>query len=275
MKRTILILTTILSISCNVTIAQNINEIKTMLTEASKENTFLKDFSIDLKPNQSARYSVVLSKNTKYAFLFYQTESNQLQFIITDEKDLSFEDGSLFAKQGIAVEEYSCTKTGVYHLEIKNLSNKQFSSIFLLTFIENLTTDTSEEIIPTAKSTHVNDSQKESYLEGDESYFFVVEEMPKFNGKSKDYDEFKKFIGEELRYPQEAIDKKIEGKVFVQFVIGKDGYIKEAKIARGIHPSLDQEALRAVYSSPRWEPGKQRGQAVNVVFTFPITFKLP
>jgi TonB family protein len=275
MKKTILIFTTIFSMACNLVIAQNINEIEALLNEASKDDKFLKDFTVELKPNQEVRNSFVLSKNSKYGFYFYQKESNQIQFILTDKEENSFDGGIIIEKTGVSKYEYLCPKTGVYHLKLKNLSSKELTSMFLFTFIEMSETEHIEEIVPINKQEENKDHPKLEYSDKDETYFFVVEEMPKFNGKNNDYDEFKEFISGELRYPKEAIDKKIEGRVFVQFVVGKDGYIKEAKVARGIHPSLDQESLRAVYSSPRWEPGKQRGQAVNVVFTFPITFKLP
>ena len=99
--------------------------------------------------------------------------------------------------------------------------------------------------------------------------------MPMFNNKENNNKEFKEFINQKIKYPQEAIEKKIEGRVFVQFTVGKNGYIKDAKISRGIHPSINQEVLKVIYSSPKWEPGIKDGEAVNVILTFPIIFKLP
>ena len=102
--------------------------------------------------------------------------------------------------------------------------------------------------------------------------FFIVEEMPDFQGGGQDA--FRRYISENLRYPQVAADNGTEGRVFVQFVVNEDGAVSDATIVRGIDPSLDREALRVVMSSPRWTPGRQRGEPVRVAFTFPINFVL-
>ena len=106
----------------------------------------------------------------------------------------------------------------------------------------------------------------------DSEIFFVVEEMPDFlNGGQE---AFRKFIAENLKYPETAEENGIEGRVFVQFVVRADGRVGNASIVRGVDPALDQEALRVVMASPEWTPGRQRGKPVDVAFTFPITFRL-
>jgi TonB family protein len=102
--------------------------------------------------------------------------------------------------------------------------------------------------------------------------FFIVEEMPGFQGGGQDA--FMRYIAENLRYPEAAVENGIEGRVFIQFLVKADGSVDEAKIVRGVNPLLDEEALRVVMSSPAWMPGRQRGQAVDVAFTFPINFVL-
>jgi TonB family protein len=104
-----------------------------------------------------------------------------------------------------------------------------------------------------------------------EPIFFVVEEMPEFPGGEM---ELRTFIANNIEYPEIAMKNKIQGKVYVTFVVGKDGLVKDAKIARGVDPSLDGEALRVVNNLPKWKPGKQRGEAVNVSYTIPINFAL-
>lgn len=106
---------------------------------------------------------------------------------------------------------------------------------------------------------------------GDE-VFFIVEEMPGFQGGGQDA--FRRYIAENLHYPEAAVENGIAGRVFVQFLVKADGSVADAKIARGVNPLLDEEALRVVMSSPAWMPGRQRGQAVDVAFTFPINFVL-
>jgi protein TonB len=71
-----------------------------------------------------------------------------------------------------------------------------------------------------------------------------------------------------------AKEKKIQGKVFVQFVINKDGNVEDVKLAKGVDPLLDEAAMNIVKSMPQWKPGKQRGQYVKVSFTIPINFQL-
>lgn len=101
--------------------------------------------------------------------------------------------------------------------------------------------------------------------------FFIVDEMPEYPGGDK---ELMSFIGRSVKYPPEAVKKGIQGKVFVSFVVGSDGFVSNAKIARGVDPMLDAEALRVVKSMPKWTPGKQDGKDVAVQYTIPINFAL-
>lgn len=103
--------------------------------------------------------------------------------------------------------------------------------------------------------------------------FVIVEEMPTFNGGDPNI-EFYKFILRNTRYPEIAAENGVEGKVQIQFVVNSKGFVERAVVTRSADPALDQEALRVIMSSPQWTPGKQRGKAVNVVFTFPINFVL-
>lgn len=104
-----------------------------------------------------------------------------------------------------------------------------------------------------------------------EQIFDVVEENPEFfGGIQKLYE----YLGKQLQYPEIARQNMIQGKVFVQFVVWKDGSIRKVKIVKGVHKTLDNEALRVVKSMPKWKPGKQRGKRVNTKFTLPIKFKI-
>lgn len=131
--------------------------------------------------------------------------------------------------------------------------------------------------------------------------FNVVEEMPKFNGGEAN--EFRMYIAKNLMYPQEAIDQGVTGKIFIKFIVTKEGKVEipdpetmakiegkplgEVVVAayRKINDDaedpdekyiemLKEEVKRVVSSSPDWTPGKQRGKAVNVIFTFPVSFAL-
>jgi periplasmic protein TonB len=104
-----------------------------------------------------------------------------------------------------------------------------------------------------------------------EEIFSVVEETATPKGGLP---AFYKYVGEKMKYPAQARRMGVEGKVFVQFVIGKDGSISDVKIIKGIGAGCDEEAARVMQSAPAWNPGKQRGKAVKQRYTLPIIFKL-
>ena len=106
----------------------------------------------------------------------------------------------------------------------------------------------------------------------EEEVFFIVEDMPSFDGKGQDG--FRSYISKNLRYPEIAAENGISGKVYVQFAVNSKGEVVDAIVVRGVDPALDKEAVRVVMSSPKWAPGKQRGKPVKVQFTFPINFVL-
>ena len=106
----------------------------------------------------------------------------------------------------------------------------------------------------------------------EEEVFFIVEDMPSFQGKGQEG--FREWIAQNLRYPEIAAENGISGKVYVQFAVNSKGEVVDAVVVRGVDPALDKEAVRVVMSAPRWEPGKQRGKPVKVQFTFPINFVL-
>lgn len=108
-------------------------------------------------------------------------------------------------------------------------------------------------------------------LDSEEQIFFIVEDMPEFPGGEM---ALRTFIANNIEYPAIAQENGIQGRVYVTFVVTKDGSVANASIARGVDPSLDKEALRVVNNLPKWTPGKQRGQMVNVSYTVPINFAL-
>jgi len=107
----------------------------------------------------------------------------------------------------------------------------------------------------------------------EEEVFYIVEDMPTFNG-GEPATEFRKYIAKNLQYPEIAAENGVSGRVIVQFAVDKTGKVVKAVIVRSVDSALDKEAVRVVMSSPRWTPGKQRGKAVMVLFTFPINFVL-
>ena len=107
--------------------------------------------------------------------------------------------------------------------------------------------------------------------EEENKVFDVVEQMPSFPGGNA---ALMNYLSSNIKYPVIAEENGIQGRVIVQFVVGKDGGISNVHVAKSVDPSLDKEAVRVVKSMPKWIPGKQNGQAVNVKYTLPVTFRL-
>ena len=105
----------------------------------------------------------------------------------------------------------------------------------------------------------------------EDSVFNIVEKMPEFPGGT---DAMMKYVRQNLRYPEEAKGKGISGRVFVSFVVEKDGSVNEVKVLRGIGGGCDEEAVRVVRSMPKWTPGMQKGKPVRVNYNMPFFFKL-
>ncbi|MGE5427275.1 MAG: TonB family protein [Methylococcaceae bacterium] len=108
-------------------------------------------------------------------------------------------------------------------------------------------------------------------LEGKPDVYTTVEQMPEYPGGEM---ALRKYLAYNIKYPLSAVEKGIQGKVIVSFVITSKGSVSDAKILRGVYPSLDQEALRVVNSMSAWIPGKQGGKEVDVQYTLPINFVL-
>lgn len=105
----------------------------------------------------------------------------------------------------------------------------------------------------------------------EEEIFTIVEKMPEFPGGTE---KLFKYLGQNIEYPPMAKDAGIKGKVYVTFVVDKDGSIADVKVLRGIGGGCDEEAIRVVKGMPRWHPGKQRGKSVRVQYNLPINFIL-
>jgi TonB family protein len=113
---------------------------------------------------------------------------------------------------------------------------------------------------------------EEVYEEEEAIPFQLVEEKPSFQGG--DANTFSKWVNERLVYPEIAKENGVQGRVILSFTVEKDGSITKVRVLRPVDPSLDQEAIRLVSSSPKWKPGKQRGMVVPVTYTFPVIFQI-
>jgi len=108
-------------------------------------------------------------------------------------------------------------------------------------------------------------------LTTDTVVFSLAAQEPQFPGG---INAFYKYLGMTIHYPAGAKVKKTQGKVFVTFIVEKDGSLSNMKIAVGVSSDIDAEALRVMKGSPKWIPGTQNGKIVRVFYTMPITFSL-
>lgn len=106
-------------------------------------------------------------------------------------------------------------------------------------------------------------------IENDDNIYEKVDDLPQFPEGSA-----QRWVAKNVRYPMIAQENNIQGKVFVQFVVEKDGSVSNVKVAKSVDPSLDKEAIRMVKAMPKWEPAKLRGKPVRVSCTIPIGFSL-
>ena len=125
---------------------------------------------------------------------------------------------------------------------------------------------------------HLSDKQLEDYItetlppeEPIDDIVIFAETQPSFPGG---LEAFYRYVSQAVNYPQSAIRRSISGKVFVEFVVDRDGSLSDLKVIKGIGGGCDEEALRVIKNSPRWNPGKQRGKAVRVRMVVPISFTL-
>lgn len=117
----------------------------------------------------------------------------------------------------------------------------------------------------------LSSSNGEAILSSDAPIYTFVDQMPTYRGGVSALNEY---LSKNLKYPVVAEEHKIQGRVFVNFVVEPNGSITNVGVARSVDPSLDKESVRVIKNMPRWEPGKNKGKKVRVKLTLPITFRL-
>ena len=114
-------------------------------------------------------------------------------------------------------------------------------------------------------------AQKTVVAKKNQQVFDVVEKMPEYPGGQAALFEY---LSKNVKYPEDAAKKKIEGRVLVTFVVNTDGSITDIEVVKKAFPSLDAEAVRVISGMPKWVPGEQKGQKVRVKYTVPLSFRL-
>lgn len=145
--------------------------------------------------------------------------------------------------------------------EVKIESNFDFS-----------TEDTKKDMLTQMSYVEKKEAPKEEKVEEEVIPFAIVEQKPTFQGG--DPNAFTKWVYSKIVYPTAAQENNIQGTVYLSFDVGTDGNLSNIKVLRGVDPLLDQEALRVVKLSPKWEPGRQQNKAVKVSYQFPLRFQL-
>jgi protein TonB len=137
---------------------------------------------------------------------------------------------------------------------------------------------TQEEVKDVQVSTETHEGEKgvdlppeSPVVAEDATPFTIVEEMPSFPGGEQ---KMMQYLSDHIKYPPVARENGITGRVYVKFVVDKEGKIKDAVVLRGIGAGCDEEALRVVRTMPDWKPGRQNGRSVPVYFNLPINFTL-
>ena len=114
-------------------------------------------------------------------------------------------------------------------------------------------------------------AQKTVVAQKNQKVFDVVEQMPEYPGGIQALFEY---LSQNVKYPSDAENQKVEGRVIATFIVETDGTINNVEVVKPVFPSLDAEAIRVLSGMPKWTPGKQSGKEVRVKYTVPINFNL-
>lgn len=190
--------------------------------------------------------------------LKYNLMTNYTSFIAIDEQIVNKDGETTTVKQPVPMPE------GVSDYAVGYDPGELSGGNFNLMISEDASIEAVEMYLPVP-------IMEEDEAEPDNAVFMVVETMPEFPGGTTAMLEF---IVNNLKYPVEAEENGIQGRVTLSFIVDTDGSITDVEVVRGIDPSLDAEAIRIIKSMPKWKPGMQRGKAVRVKYTVPVNFRL-
>jgi TonB family protein len=235
------------------TIIQWFNPFIWLLKRSIRENhEFLADNGV-LKPEvSSAAYRMLLLNS---AFIQQPVITNNFNY-------------SLIKNRIKMITKIKSSKTAALKLSMGVLVT---AALLIIFGFDNETNQIQEKKSP-AKQAKVIATDQQKSTQTDEPIFIIVEVPATFQGGNAD--SFRNWVVKNLKYPENAIKKGITGKVYVQYAVNSKGEVVDVKVVRSADPLLDEEAVRVVSSSPKWEPAKQKGKIVKQQFTIPIAFAL-
>lgn len=226
--------------------------------------TELHTFSADLQnEKKELNYAMVLEKSKWYRFYIADSDKHSS----TGHFEMRLSDGTLIgtnlnSANGKRYEsfDFKCNKTMVYHLSIIKDSGEKYCAEVMLVYAGN-TKD--ESLGSGAKNAPKYDA------------VVIADVMPRFNNKKNTDEAFRTWIKENQQYPKTAKDNKIEGKVYVNFIVNTEGDVGQVRIIKGVAPVLDNYVIELIKQCPQWKsPGLQDNKPVNVSFIVPVEFKL-
>jgi protein TonB len=158
------------------------------------------------------------------------------------------------------------------HDKLKIVENEEQTTAATDIKDENAQAAEYSETVSTSEAETTDGAQTSADGGGDKPLDFrVVEQIPEFPGGMG---AFIKWLSANLKYPESAKNRKIQGKVVVSFIVNKDGSISDEKVMKGINPLLDREALRVIKLMPKWKPGVENDKPCRTLFAIPIVFKI-
>lgn len=221
--------------------------------------------------SQSAKYEQLLKKKrqqlandlatNQYDWIYGTWELEFLNEVVIVEKDYVYFGESRSRKEPFNL-----------HYELEDPYNEDLDYDVYL-FLGNILVDETNRFLFFADEFSIMPYEKTAGLNefASQEVFTIVEQMPSFPGGDSKLTEF---IAKNIQYPQKAQETGIQGRVFVSFVVEPDGSVSNVKVIRGIGGGCDEEAVRVIKMTPKWNPGKQRGKAVRVSYQIPVLFKL-
>ena len=215
---------------------------------------------------REGRFIVDTEKN-EFTLIYFDTEGKELQVHYTGvnlNQDIHMLNGAIVSKE-VASEAVKNDPEGVMIVAYLKDNHRVCAAV----------TTSGNYITGTVKPLQINLTEMESMPKNKKEPvpFHQVAQTPTFNGG--DANEFSKWVSENFKYPDEARQSKVQGRVTVQFTVTETGEVTDVKVLRGVNEILDKEAIRIVSQSPKWTPGKdENGEIVPVSYVFPVIFKL-
>ena len=216
---------------------------------------------------REGRFIVDTEKN-EFTLIYFDTEGKELQVHYTGvnlNQDIHMLNGAIVSEE-MALEAAKNDPEGVMIVAYLKDNHRVCAAV----------TTSGNYITGTIKPLQINLTEMESKPKSKKEPvpFHQVAQTPTFNGG--DANEFSKWVSENLKYPDEARQSKVQGRVTLQFTVTETGKVADVKVLRSVNEILDKEAIRIVSQSPQWAPGRdENGEIVPVSYVFPVIFKLP